>query len=107
MDIVVLPYRERYEVSGSGVFIEALSLGKVLVLPERGWMADFARQHGSAPVTFGEATPALVLAAVEDAVDRYPDLSDRARGAAEAWNDTQGSAAEIADWLRQRITAGV
>ncbi|MCB1489846.1 MAG: hypothetical protein KDJ88_20605, partial [Bauldia sp.] len=56
LDIVVLPYRERYEVSGSGVFVEATTLGKVLVVPERGWMAEFARKYGGEPVTFADLT---------------------------------------------------
>ena len=105
MDIVVLPYRQRYEVSGSGVFVEALSLGKVLVLPERGWMADFARRYGNQPATFDEAAPASVLAAVADAIARYPDLHAPALRAADAWNTAQGSAAEIGAWLRRRIAA--
>ena len=105
MDIVVLPYRERYEVSGSGVFVEALTLGKVLVLPERGWMADFARRYGSEPVTFGAATPDAVLAAVQEAVDRYPELGGGAFRAAETWNAEEGSAAQIEAWLGNRIAA--
>jgi len=105
LDIVVLPYRERYEVSGSGVFVEALTLGKVLVTPERGWMADFARKYGSEPVTFGELTGESILAALEDAVDRYPELSARALAAAETWNAEQGSTARITAWLRERMAA--
>ena len=105
MDIVVLPYRERYEVSGSGVFVEALTLGKVLVVPERGWMAGFARRYGSEPVTFADTTLEAVLAALERAVSGYPDLGATAFAAAETWNADQGSTARIAAWLRDRMAA--
>lgn len=103
MDIVVLPYRQRYEVSGSGVFVEALSLGKVLVVPRRGWMADFARRYGNEPATFDDASPDSVLAAVREAIDRHADLSQRALAAADSWNAAQGSAAEIGRWLQDRV----
>lgn len=101
-DIVVLPYRPRYEVTGSGVFIEALTLGKVQVLPERGWMAQYARRLGCDPVTFRHADFESVLAAVNETIERYPELRRKALKAAETWNSEKGSTAQLEAWLRAR-----
>ncbi len=103
MDIVVLPYRRRYEVSGSGVFVEALTLGKVQVLPERGWMTELARKYGCDPVTFREATPVRISAAIESAVERYPELKAKALRAADIWNTEESSAAQLEAWLGKRV----
>ncbi|MCP4380199.1 MAG: hypothetical protein GY798_02030 [Hyphomicrobiales bacterium] len=103
MDIVVLPYRHRYEVTGSGVFIEGLSLGKVQVLPEKGWMTEYARRLGCDPVTFPVATFENVLAAAKEAVERYPELRTKALKAAEIWNSEEGSAVQVETWLRERL----
>ncbi len=103
MDIVVLPYRHRYESTGSGVFVEALTLGKVQVLPERGWMAEYARRLGCDPVTFSEAKLDSVLAAVNQAIERYPELRANALQAAERWNAEEGSTAQLEAWLREHL----
>ena len=75
IDILVLPYRERYETTGSGVFIEALSLGKVLVIPKRGWMAECALMCGSQPVTFDAADTASVSTAIQRSVGKLYQLA--------------------------------
>jgi tetratricopeptide (TPR) repeat protein len=38
IDVVLLPYQDRYMVSGSGVFYEALYLGKYLIVPRDSFM---------------------------------------------------------------------
>jgi hypothetical protein len=68
-------------------------------------MAGFARRYGSEPVTFDDATGESVLAALERAVSRYPELGATALAAAEAWNTEQGSTARIAAWLRERMAS--
>jgi len=106
LDIVVLPYRDRYMATGSGVFAEALTLGKVQVLPARGWMAEFLRNCGGEPVTFEEATVAGVSAAIEEAVGRYGELKPKAAAAAAAWNK-EGSTARLEAWLRAQVSHGI
>ena len=103
IDIVILPYQPRYENSGSGVFFEALTLGKVQILPERGWMASYARKYGGDPVVFHEATPIQILAAIREAVTRYPDLRKKALRAANIWNTEESSAVRLETWLHKHI----
>lgn len=40
MDVVLMPYRDRYAVSGSGVFYEALQLERYLIVPQATFMHD-------------------------------------------------------------------
>lgn len=40
MDIVLMPYRDRYAVSGSGVFYEAIQLERYLIVPDSTFMRD-------------------------------------------------------------------
>ena len=104
MDIIILPYRERYETTGSGVFIEALSLGKVLVIPKRGWMAECALMCGGEPVTFDSADVANVSAAIQVAVENFRPLQERAMRAAQVWNNYQAGGSQIQSWLGERLS---
>lgn len=40
MDVVLMPYRDRYAMSGSGVFYESLQLERYLIVPEATFMHD-------------------------------------------------------------------
>ncbi len=44
IDVMVLPYRERYAVSGSGVFYEAMQLERFLVVPKQTFMEGVVRE---------------------------------------------------------------
>ena len=54
-------------------------------------------------MTFADLTAESVLAAIETAVARYPELSATALAAAETWNAEQGSTARITAWLQARM----
>ncbi len=85
-DVVLLPYAGRYCRAGSGLFFEALALGKVAVIPADSYMArENARLEGGM-VPFQAHTAESVAAAVLHALDAFPDLAARARAVAPAWN---------------------
>lgn len=44
IDVMVLPYRDRYAVSGSGVFYEAIQLERFLVVPKQTFMEGVVRE---------------------------------------------------------------
>ncbi|MCI5073518.1 hypothetical protein [Oricola sp.] len=103
LDIVVLPYGQRYAVHGSGIFIEALMLGKVLVMPSSGWMVELARSLGARPAVFDTLEPADVGAAIRFAVSHFDDLRQAAVEAARAWNATESSARTLERWIGQTV----
>ena len=87
-DIILLPYStSRYRLRSSGVLVEALAAGKVVVTPRGSWLADYAERGGA--VIYDEAdglAPALrraveafsSLTALAQA--RQPENLARARG---------------------------
>lgn len=81
-DIVLLPYdREAYRRRSSGILIQALAAGRVVVVPAGTWMAT--QIDPEAGVTFdGPADLGNVLVT---AVDRWPELSRRAQERAPIW----------------------
>ena len=84
IDIMVLPYSEQYETRGSGIAFECLRAGCVQVVPERSSMAALARAHGAGLVTFQDPAHREVTNAVIEAVEHFPELSQKSRKAAEA-----------------------
>jgi glycosyltransferase involved in cell wall biosynthesis len=99
IDILVLPYTSRYEATGSGVFIEALTLGKVVIVPAAGWMPSLLRRLGSHPVTFEEPSVDCVSAAIQFAVEHYDALKVSAREAGARWNQEESGAAQLQAWI--------
>ena len=75
-DIVLLPYdRQAYLRRSSGILIQALAAGRVVVVPAGTWMADQVDEAASA--LFGGAQD--LAAAVAAALDRWPALSSAAQ----------------------------
>lgn len=103
LDILVLPYRERYAVTGSGVFIEALSLGKVMVLPSEGWMLETLNSCGGEAATFRSTGQEEVLQAIETAVRDFGRLRRSMERAAAVWNAQRSPGAQLHAWLAQRL----
>ena len=84
--LVLLPYDPAlYLGRSSGVFAEALALGKPVIVPDRGWMA--AETHPDHGVTF--AYPTGLAAAVETALTDYARLRHGAEARAAAWREVQ------------------
>jgi glycosyltransferase involved in cell wall biosynthesis len=85
-DIVLLPYaREFYGWASSGIFSEAMSLGKVVVATEGTWPAQQIEKFGGGGVVFKSLDAASVADATMRAVRSLPQLKERAARAASAW----------------------
>ena len=82
-DIMLLPYvTQFYGWASSGILVEALSLGKVIVAPEDSWLARQAQRHNAGYRTFCEHTPVALAGALRQAISDYPALSRKAIAAA-------------------------
>jgi glycosyltransferase involved in cell wall biosynthesis len=83
LDLVLLPYtHEAYREATSGIFAEALALGKPVVVPVGTWMARELLASGAGTVF---ASPGDLAPAVERALDAYPELVRRAAAGAADW----------------------
>ena len=92
-DIVLLPYDSNfYRNAHSGVFTEAVWLGKVTVCPGETWMARQLAKHEGGGVCFDAFTAAVITDALEQVVLEWPRQRDRARRAASQWQEQNNSA---------------
>ncbi|MEM0908247.1 MAG: tetratricopeptide repeat protein, partial [Pseudomonadota bacterium] len=79
VDVVLLPYDSRSAVSGSGVFFEALALGKIPVVPEHSAMHSYLRQQGVPTFTIDTDDPRTIVAQLRDIASRKDALLSHAR----------------------------
>lgn len=95
-DIALLSYNPtNYRDRGSGVFAEAASLGKAVIVPAGTWMAQHAEEHGLAAVAFDRFDAESVAAAVVEAAERRRELLEQAARAARAWNELRSPRAFV------------
>jgi hypothetical protein len=95
VDIILLPYDTRYQFSGSGVFFEAMALGKVQVVPGGSFMERVLEGCGGEPVVFEALTPEAVLEALRYAIEHFDELAGKARIARANWLHRQSGQAEF------------
>jgi glycosyltransferase involved in cell wall biosynthesis len=85
-DIVLLPYAiEFYGWASSGIFAEAMSLGKVAVATQGTWPAQQLERFQGGGVVFKTLDAESAVNATLDAVRMLPQLRERAAQAAPAW----------------------
>jgi hypothetical protein len=107
-DIVVLPYRaDAYRYRGSGVFVEAAALGRVLIIPAETWMAEHAREHGLAAVEFASFDESSVASALLHAIEHREAMLGKAADAAPAWADARSPTRFLDAVLAGRRTATI
>jgi hypothetical protein len=96
-DIVLLPYdAQAYARRSSGILVQALAAGQVVVAPSGTWLASQA--DPAASVLFdGEAG---LAAAVTQAIERWPSLSEAARAGSAAFRAQHDASRYIAQLLR-------
>jgi glycosyltransferase involved in cell wall biosynthesis len=87
LDIVLLPYGERYAASGSGICCEALAGGLVQIVPEGSTLAAMIAEHGGTPVLFAERSPRALAEAVGRALRDHEALAADAATAARRWRE--------------------
>lgn len=89
-DIVLLPYHPLlYKYMSSGIFSEAVSMGKVIVAPDSTWMADHIKNNKAAGKVFNSYKPQSITDAVQEAIKDYKILYSRAERYAESWKQEQ------------------
>ena len=92
-DIVLLPYDpHRFAGQTSGIFAEAVALGRVVVVPSGTWMAQHLQRGAGAGVVFRDQAGVSIADALIEAERNLPDLSARAQARATAWRDAQCTA---------------
>lgn len=95
-DIVLLPYDSRaYARRSSGILIQALAAGRVVVVPAQTWLAGQA--DPAASTQFGNAIS--LTDAVAGAVDRWPTLAQEAFRRAPLFRTAHDPARYIAQLL--------
>jgi hypothetical protein len=73
IDVLVLPYDIRYESSGSGVFYEALSFGKVILCPERSTLSEYLAAAGIIFPCFDSNDLETILTAIDQVTGEFGD----------------------------------
>lgn len=95
-DIVLLPHNATtYRRQTSAIFCEAVSAGKVIVMPEETSMSSAIRRMGGDPVTFSEWTVQGVQAALLRAVRELDARRPEAMRLAGIWNKENGAKALV------------
>jgi|GEM_PF-1813477 len=90
-DIVFLPYnKNNYRLQTSGVFSEALALGKVTIVPNGTWMSDVLHQKDGGGITFQENSIDAYTRAVISALNSLQTLKIKAQRLAGEWKDNMG-----------------
>ena len=94
--LVLLPYRPAGHIlQTSGVFSEAMAMGKVSIIPEGTWMADMARRYGGGAVVFRQHNVEAVAAAVLAALENLPELTRDMAKISSVWRETMGMKAFV------------
>lgn len=100
-DIVFLPYKEKkYLTQTSGIFAEALSVGKVTVVPENTWMSDVLQQQKCGGVTFQGLGIEACSSAIIQALDSLEVLKAQAHHHADMWKQSMGMKSYVKQLLK-------
>jgi hypothetical protein len=95
-DIVLLPHRAAtYRRQTSAIFCEAVSAGKVVVMPDGSSMSTTMRLLGSDPITFQDWTVEGVQEALIRAVGELDARRAEAQHLARLWNERHGPKAIV------------
>jgi len=107
-DIVFMPYDpRRYRRMTSGVFAEALALGKPVVVPAGTWMSQMLEAGYGAGVIFDRFEPASIVRALGRALDEHAEMRERARRTSDAWREAQSLAAFFRQLLADLARVGI
>jgi len=100
IDIMVMPYSNRYNGTGSGIAIESLKFGHVQVVPEGSSMTRVATAYQAGIVTFPEATVDHVTRSIIEALKRFDELHKSCVQAAQTARDESGPLLQVERFIR-------
>jgi glycosyltransferase involved in cell wall biosynthesis len=93
--VILVPHRlEAYRFALSGVFADAMSAGRPVIVAKGSYMSELIQDTG-AGVTFESGSAASLCDALSEAGARLPDVMARAQLVAERWKHEQGPAAFV------------
>jgi glycosyltransferase involved in cell wall biosynthesis len=102
VDIMLLPYDPAlYRGRGSGVFSEAVALGKPMVAPDEAGVGEEMRRGRAAGIAFGRYNADAIGRAVAEAAANIDTLSETAFQLSAAWREKNSGAGA----LKSLITA--
>lgn len=101
-DIVLLPYRPlEYKYMTSGIFSEAVAMGKVIVAPDSSWMSEQIKNRKGAGKLFASFDAQSIADAVLAALKDYETLAADAGRYAESWKQEQN----LSKYIDELLTA--
>ncbi|MEE4172990.1 MAG: hypothetical protein V2I57_01905 [Xanthomonadales bacterium] len=84
-DLMLLPYGERYETIGSGIFLECLCAGVIPLVPAGSTMRVLYESLGGAAPAIDSLSPGGIADAVNHGVERLAGLRDNAGTVRDRW----------------------
>ena len=86
LDITLMPYSPvYYKTSSSGVFVESVAFGKVMVLPGNTWLEKETRRFDAGATFFEHQSVSDIASALDVAIENFDVLSKRSQHASEAF----------------------
>ena len=90
-DLVLLPYLPSgYTLQTSGVFSEAMAMGKVSISPEGTWMADMILKYKGGGVLYPRHEVGAIAEAILKALEYLPQLTRDMQGISSMWRESMG-----------------
>jgi len=92
--LIVLPYeRARYVARVSGPFAFAAAFGRPCIVPDGTWMAEQIEAGKAAGIVYRGDAPDAIAAAIGTAVERLPQLTQRAELHSVRWREDENGTA--------------
>ncbi len=105
-DVLLLPYGPvEYRGIVSGVFCEAVAMGKIALIPARTWMADHVEEGRAAGVLFDSNTTSDMAAAVEKVIRERVSLRALADSCARPFREENSCANNLDGMIALARTA--
>jgi glycosyltransferase involved in cell wall biosynthesis len=106
-DLVLLPYiPEKYLLLTSGVFSEAMAMGKVSVIPDGTWMADMVHKYGGGGVIYPRHDVEVIIEAILKALQHLPQLTHDMQDISSEWRESMGMKSYLQKILDAVVDSG-
>lgn len=91
-DAVLIPYcASFYYARTSGIFAEAVAMGKPVVIPRNTWMERQLLKFDGGGVTFEDGDPASLAEAILEFVEKYQEIGKKTIGCAQRWKQNHNA----------------
>ncbi len=101
LDIILLPYGERYQQIGSTILIEAIYAGVIPILPVDSPMSELYTSLGGDAPTFSALTTTSIRDAITDCLIRFESLKKTAVCVRDNWQRHPSSTEQWQSYLRE------